>query len=83
MKRSECLNAFMDCVNVNHRAPVAAEFDRQGFFRIPSSGHGHNIKNGPPPTSHDLSILNGISDPRQSKTCQLMDMTEKLWKSKK
>jgi len=55
-----------------------------------------NVECGPPPESHDTSILDGnlfsalqaeasclTLQPKKSKTVQLMEVTEKLWKSDK
>ena len=89
----------MDAVLLNHCPVVRDEIVRQGLRRIPSAGKGHNVEGGSPPTSHDASILDGNfsalqheafqltlnlpKDPRKCKTVQLMQTTEKLWKSPK
>ena len=48
-----------DCVKVNHCPAVEKAFKEFRIEMIPSAGCGHNVKNGSPPTSHDLSILAG------------------------
>lgn len=88
----------MDCVSVNHCPVVYETFRKNNITVIPSSGRGHEVKNGSPPTSHDTSILDGNlfatlqteasaktlalkPSKKQSRVCQLMDVTKRIWAS--
>jgi hypothetical protein len=51
--------AYMDCVRVNHTQEVKRAFAEFGIEVLPSSGYTSKVIGGSPPTSHDLSILDG------------------------
>jgi hypothetical protein len=51
--------ALMDCVGVNHGMKVRMVAEKHGIEVIPSAVYPNNTPNGSPPTSHDISILDG------------------------
>ena len=83
---------------VNHCPIVKETFAAHDITMIPSSVRFHEVKNCSPPTSHDLSVLDGnlfaqlqskasrntlkVKSSKQSETCELMDQTKKIWLSK-